>query len=1170
MGKKNKALARRQHASGRGGGAARGRRRKGKAPARRSSGSLALRLNMPESAQNVICELLCDLRLAKVSKQLTAADDDEDNRGMLEKEVRRLKRARQAPRKVLKALLEAELKARDEARQAAIAAAAVATEHAHSASSASLQPDVPSPRPAAARPRQAEGLGKRVRLQLVKEGGKAPKLLVLNRSGDLKALFEKAKGKLKIRKSPVAAYIQDTKEEIYDTLSVLDGTTIIVTDKARAQPPPAAGTDNGQNRGASAAASAGSRNDDDGSTATISGGGSSRSTTKAKRGALKVGSATQEILGSLLAAHPDYLPGRGGESHAAYVAPQRDAAMASELAQAQRDLEGSEAYRSALATRSLLPAFTAGEDIVRAVASRRVVVISGATGCGKTTQIPQLILEDAYRRGQGDTTRIVCTQPRRISAIGVAERVAAERGGLSPGAAASDVGYQIRLERRSHERTRLLFCTTGVLLRRMQRDGNLDGVSHIVVDEAHERDLSSDFLLVCLRDLMRRRSDLRIVIMSATLQADLFYSYFAELGAAPPIAIPGRLFPVNTQHLEEALSFVQQNLPDAKAAADAFRGLEKRPPLDTNAGAAQADGVLLSPACKEPINYGLVVELVRAIVRSEALNAGSGGAAGGSGGGMLVFLPGQAEIAKMCTALGAVDGLWVLPLHAGLPSGRQRRVFQRPPDGLRKIVCCTNVAETSITVDDIVHVIDACRVKEIRYEPGARVAALKEVWASKAAQRQRAGRAGRVMAGSAWRLVPRAFADALPDYSPPEMLRTPLEELVLQVLVLRLGQPMDFLAKALQAPAEEQVSSAIENLSDIGAIVCVSAAGEDEGGLEDEGDDYMDVEEGGEPEEKEEADGGAEDEEEEGPQMAAGANVEELLHALTPLGVHLAMLPLDCRVGKMLIYGAVFGCLDDMLSIAASLSCTKRLFADNRHARREAQQAKLRLAAGSESDLVAAANAYAGWEPLPPGERRAFAREHCLSTQALEEMRGLRGQFETRLREAGLLPAGHSEQRRRPSADLLKGLICAGLYPNIAVVLQAEGSRPRILAKDGQQWWCHPGSVNFQALGATAAKPRYVVYSQRLQTSKPYLLDTTVVSPLALLLFGGRVKLAYNRMGVIMDSWAPFKMTENAALCVNAIRREVDALLLGSVRGETRALSDEVRRTIALLIGALG
>jgi ATP-dependent RNA helicase DHX36 len=181
--------------------------------------------------------------------------------------------------------------------------------------------------------------------------------------------------------------------------------------------------------------------------------------------------------------------------------------------------------------RRSLPAYKEKQTLLEAISQNQVVVVSGETGCGKTTQLPQYILESEIDAARGATCSIICTQPRRISAIAVSERVAAERGEKI----GESVGYKVRLEGMRGRDTRLLFCTTGVLLRRLLVDRNLKGVTHVIVDEIHERGMNEDFLLIVLKDLLPRRPELRLILMSATLNAELFSSYF---GGAPMIHIP--------------------------------------------------------------------------------------------------------------------------------------------------------------------------------------------------------------------------------------------------------------------------------------------------------------------------------------------------------------------------------------------------------------------------------------------------------------------------------------------------------------------------------------------------------------------------------------------------------------------------------------------------------
>ena len=234
------------------------------------------------------------------------------------------------------------------------------------------------------------------------------------------------------------------------------------------------------------------------------------------------------------------------------------------------------AYKTMLEQRKRLPAYQMQEDIMRQIDYAQVVVVSGETGCGKTTQLPQIVMDALLRRGEGARCNMICTQPRRISAIGVAERVASER--TEP--VGRTVGYQIRLETRRSNQTRLLFCTTGVLLRRLQCDPSLKGVSHIFVDEIHERDLNTDFLLIILKDLILARPNLKLILMSATLNAQMFSHYFAASGGdgegCPIIEIPGRTFNVTAYMLEDALEATGHSIDASSDCARRDGGRDKK------------------------------------------------------------------------------------------------------------------------------------------------------------------------------------------------------------------------------------------------------------------------------------------------------------------------------------------------------------------------------------------------------------------------------------------------------------------------------------------------------------------------------------------------------------------------------------------------------------------
>ena len=623
--------------------------------------------------------------------------------------------------------------------------------------------------------------------------------------------------------------------------------------------------------------------------------------------------------------------------------------------------------------RDALPAALYNDAICAAVARNQVVIVEGETGCGKTTQVPQFLLDEAAASGQ--RCSIVCTQPRRISAIGVAERVAAERceriGGV--------VGFSIRLESATSAATRLLFCTTGILLRRLEDDPQLATVSHVIVDEVHERSMESDFLLMVLRGLLTRRHDLKLVLMSATINASLFADYFGA--GTPTISIPGRTFPVTALYLEDALELTGHRVrPGADWARKGSGGGGKRSSrsgFDSGAGdglcfdfsqgrcdrgdrcrfshGETAPVVKPAPAASFPamgggggggggggltlasrrlggsanslpgsdvadeelseaelaeryprygastlralaaldhsqIDYDLLTELIGWIISQGSVESAQhavGGAAStlgtaddawdaqpaaaksrgaprespvaGSGDSILVFLPGLKEITaahEQLTGWGPLAAepqrSWVLPLHGSMTSDEQRRIFLRPPPGVRKVVLATNIAETSITIDDCAFVIDCGRMKETRYDPARRMESLEDVPVSRANARQRRGRAGRVMSGLAFHLVTRhTFERRLEAAQAPEMHRVPLEQLVLRIKVLRYpGTAAQVVSRCLEPPAAEAVSRAVSELVRLEAL----------------------------------------------------SATEEL----TPLGTHLAALPVDVRIGKLILLGAIF------------------------------------------------------------------------------------------------------------------------------------------------------------------------------------------------------------------------------------------------------------------------
>jgi len=407
-----------------------------------------------------------------------------------------------------------------------------------------------------------------------------------------------------------------------------------------------------------------------------------------------------------------------------------------------------------------LPITARREEIVRAISLHRVVVVTGETGSGKTTQLPKMCLE----AGRGIKGIIGCTQPRRVAAVTVAERIAEELG-QSVGQA---VGYRIRFEDRSGPSPCIRLMTDGILLMETQADPLLLAYDTIIVDEAHERNLNIDFLLGYLKTLLRKRADLKLIITSATIDTEKFASAFDN---APVIEVTGRVYPV------EVL----------------YRPIE------------QGD------------EDGEDVSLVEAAVRAvDELRTGQS-----DRGDILVFMPTEQDIRDTCELLEGrrYDNLVVFPLFARLSWSEQRRVFSATD--AQKIIVATNIAETSLTIPRIRYVIDTGTARISQYNPRTRTISLPVRAISRSSADQRKGRCGRVQNGLCIRLYGEEDYLSRPQYSVPEILRSNLAEVILRMLKLKLGHPAAF--PFIDAPNPKSVRDGFEILQELGAITLVKA-----------------------------------------------------------------------------------------------------------------------------------------------------------------------------------------------------------------------------------------------------------------------------------------------------------------------------------------------------------
>ncbi|XVE58736.1 hypothetical protein DITRI_Ditri04bG0193000 [Diplodiscus trichospermus] len=785
----------------------------------------------------------------------------------------------------------------------------------------------------------------------------------------------------------------------------------------------------------------------------------------------------------------------------------------------QQDWQESPEGQTMLEFRRSLPAYEERDALLNAISQNQVVVVSGETGCGKTTQLPQYILESEIEAARGASCSIICTQPRRISAMAVSERVAAERGEKL----GESVGYKVRLEGMKGRDTRLLFCTTGVLLRRLLVDRDLRGVSHVIVDEIHERGMNEDFLLIVLKDLLPRRPELRLILMSATLNAELFSSYF---GGAPKIHIPGFTYPVREHFLENILEMTgyrltpynqiddygQEKMWKMQKQAQSFKKRKSQLTSAVEDALEIADfpGYSLrtreSLSCWNPdsIGFNLIEHVLCHIVKKERPGA------------VLVFMTGWDDINSLKdqlqahSLLGDPSKVLLLACHGSMPSSEQRLIFEKPEDGVRKIVLATNMAETSITINDVVFVVDCGKAKETSYDALNNTPCLLPSWISKAAARQRRGRAGRVQPGECYRLYPECVYDTFADYQLPELLRTPLQSLCLQIKSLELGGITEFLSRALQPPELLSVQNAVEYLKIIGAL--------------DENEN------------------------------------------LTVLGRHLSMLPVEPKLGKMLILGAIFNCLDPIMTVVAGLS-VRDPFLMPFDKKDLAELAKAQFSGQEYSDHIALVRAYEGWKEA---EREQSGYEYCwknfLSAQTLKAIDSLRKQFFYLLKDTGLVDQ-NIENCNKWSHDehLIRAVISAGLFPGICSVVNKEKSIALKTMEDGQVL-LHSNSVN---AGVPKIPYPWLIFNEKVKVNAVFLRDSTGVSDSILLLFGGNI----SRGGLdghlkMLGGYLEFFLKPALADTYLSLKRELEELIQKKLLNPTLDLqsSNELLSAVRLLV----
>ncbi|MBN3325252.1 DHX29 helicase, partial [Atractosteus spatula] len=803
-------------------------------------------------------------------------------------------------------------------------------------------------------------------------------------------------------------------------------------------------------------------------------------------------------------------------------------------------LRNSSLAKKLLRDRQQLPVFQHKDRVLEMVQRHRVVVVAGETGSGKSTQIPQFILEDLLIGGsEAQYCNIVCTQPRRISAMSLATRVSQELGCEDgPGARTSLCGYQIRMESKCGDSTKLLYCTTGVLLRKLQIDSLLSSVSHVIVDEVHERSVQSDFLLTILRDILQKRSDLHLILMSATVDCDKFATYF---GHCPVISIPGRTFPVDVFHLEDVVEHTGYVLEQDSDYSQKFLEEEEEISVTVTGKGGRTDVhqefIVRDSGCgwdvganldnysnrtrhaiqymnPNKINMDLILELLLFLDKAPQFR--------GVDGAVLIFLPGLAHIQQLYDILSTdkrfrmKERYKLVPLHSTLSSQDQAAAFTVPPPGVRKIVLSTNIAETGVTIPDVVFVIDSGKTKENRYHESSQMSSLVETFVSKASALQRQGRAGRVREGFCFRLFTKERYEGFVDYSVPEILRVPLEELCLHIMKCEYGSPEEFLSRSLDPPQPQSVSNAVSLLRRIGAC-------------------------------------------------------EHDSPTLTPLGQHLAALPVNVKIGKMLVFGAIFGCLEPIATIAAAIS-EKSPFATPMNRKDDANLAKAALAIAN-SDHLTIYNAYLGWKSARSEGWRAemaYCRKHFLNRTALLTIEDVKRELTRMMEAVGFSSPVSRTSQPSPKSSLsaqeiaiVNTVLTAGLYDSVGRIIytpSVDVNDKAVCTVETAQGKAqvHPSSVNrnLQTYG-------WLLFQEKVRYSKVYLRDTTLISPFPMLLFGGDIDVQHRERLISLDGWIHFQAPVRIGVIFKQLRKLIDSVLEKKLENPKINLKDD--KTIKII-----
>lgn len=837
----------------------------------------------------------------------------------------------------------------------------------------------------------------------------------------------------------------------------------------------------------------------------------------------------------------------------------------------------SKEFKEMQLVRSQLPAWEMQDTIVKLVEQNDVVLITGETGSGKSTQVVQFLLDSLMKSSRH--TNIICTQPRRISAIGLAERVSDERC-VKCG---DEVGYIIRGVNKTKLGTRIKFMTTGVLVRILQSDKSLLNDSIVVIDEVHERSLDTDLVVTLLKNLLGKIPGLKIVLMSATVNINLFKNYFPKLGTCH---IKGRTFPIKDYYLDDIIN--ELNFTIRKPPNNKTKGYyDDIKDEDIDDDSSSSDSYYVQPNADShyfrsgKINYDLICQVTEHVDKKLQLE--------GNNGSIIIFLPGIAEIDKCCKMLRDINsgnGFVVLPLHSALSPEDQKKVFKRYPNK-RKVVVSTNIAETSITIDDCVATIDTGRAKTMSYNPRDNTTRLIEYFISKAEAKQRRGRAGRVREGLSYKLFSKKlYEEDMVEMPTPEIKRVALDSLYLSVKAMGIKNVTKFLASGLECPPLNALKKAEIMLSTIGLL-----------------------------------------------------NSEDF--SLTELGRFISLMPvMDSKHGKLLIYSILFDITDIGVLIASLLSVGGLPFVSGVENREKIK--KILSQYKNKGDILASVEIIQKYLEIDgKTKKRQFMKDNCLSFNKINEILSSRAQYYSILKDIGFLPFNYQPNskfkefnRNQDKMELIKAILTGAYYPHVARVELPDtkylSTSSGAIEKDPEaksiKYWIrneeyvdkllnlnkdkggqndntcdtnmplpstrafiHPSSILFHSNSVDVDEIKslddtnnlnvnekynnnnsknpilkfpFILYNTSSFTNKLYLKDITPTSTLSLLLFGGAILYDINGSthspGIIVDNWLPIRTWCKNAVLIKQLRIQLDKAIKTKLENPSYIKNDNV------------